>query len=548
MPLTPEPKHTKTRPLSPVWVAGVVAMSIFLLSFGFYRPWVMNIFHPLGNDEGVEKYPEISPDEKSEYALPTIINTAWPEIKPVISPDGKTLYFSRLFYPGNIGGEEDEQDIYFTQWREGSWTYPENIAWPLNNKYPNGVASISPDGTSMLVINNYDPSVDYPVGASVSHKTPQGWSFPKPLKVKEYYNRSKYADFYLAGNGTILLMAIQRSDTQGDQDIYISFREGEREWSSPHNLGGAINSKGAEFSPFLAADQRTLFFASTGHKGFGKSDIFYAKRLDTTWSNWTKPLNLGQSYNSKGWDAYFSITASGDYAYFVGNNGSNGGEDRNIYRAPLLEKFKPDPVIWLKGNVYDAKTRRHLQATISIQNLTEPQMQGRAQSSARDGEYKIILNRENRYALTVRSAGYLPEVVSLQDLVSVGEEITRDIALNAIRDGERLELKPILFERGEAVLLPEAYASLDELVTLMENNKRWVVEIGGHTDNLGFIKAKFSLSERRAIAVKEYLEDHGVGSNRMRIRAYGDSRPVASNKSEETRSMNRRVEVKVMGK
>lgn len=548
MPLTPAPKHVKSGSNRAIFCVGLLLVSVILWSFAFQKPWIAHIFHPLGFNKAVKKHSETDPIGKSEYALPAIINTAWPEIKPVISPDGKTLYFSRLFYPGNIGGPNDEQDIYFTQWRGDSWTYPENIDWPLNNKYPNGVASIAPDGMSMLVINNYDRSVDYEVGASISFKTHQGWSFPKPLKVKEYYNQSKYSDFYLGGNGTVLLMAIQRKDSHGDQDVYVSFPEGEREWSSPYNLGSIINSKGAEFSPFLAADHRTLFFASTGHKGFGKSDIFYAKRLDETWSNWTTPVNLGQAYNSKGWDAYFSITASGDHAYFVGSGGSNKGEDRNIYKAPLSEKFKPDPVVWVKGKVYDVKTQRHLKATISIKNLSEPQTRGKARSNGIDGCYKIILNRETQYQLTARSAGYLPSEVILQDLGGAEDEITKNIALHSVIDGEMLALQPILFARGEAVLLAKAYTSLDRLVELMRQNRSWVVEIGGHTDNLGFIKAKFSLSERRALVVKEYLERHGVGANRMRIKAYGDSRPVASNGEEETRQMNRRVEVKILEK
>ena len=81
------------------------------------------------------------------------------------------------------------------------------------------------------------------------------------------------------------------------------------------NLGSQVNSFMTDFSPFLAPDGKTLFFSSYGHTGYGSSDIFMCTRKDDSWTNWTKPKNLGPEINTDDWDAYFVLPAQGDLAY-----------------------------------------------------------------------------------------------------------------------------------------------------------------------------------------------------------------------------------------
>src|SRR5690606_29188224 len=135
--------------------------------------------------------------------------------------------------------------------------------------------------------------------------------------IQRFENRNKYQDFYLSSDQEIIILAIETADSYGDQDLYICRKTGPNQYDVPVNLGKGINTSRAEFSPFLSMDNKTLYFASDGHGGYGQSDIYKARRLDDTWLNWSAPQNMGPAVNTSSWDAYFSITSAGDYAYFV---------------------------------------------------------------------------------------------------------------------------------------------------------------------------------------------------------------------------------------
>ena len=258
------------------------------------------------------------------------INSKYAEAKPLVSHDGNTLYFSRMFYPGNFGGKADQQDIYFSRKLNGKWSEAMNIGEPLNDAYANGVCSISPDGKTLFLINGYERNGDISPGVSVSRMKQDGWEKPHKLMIKDYQNIGKYQDFFLSADESVLLMATERKEGYGHQDLYASLKSGPETYSKPINLGVAINTSQADFAPFLSPDNTTLYFASEGHGGYGQSDIFKAKRLDNTWKNWSPPDNLGPAVNTSSWEGYFSITASGDYAYFVSSEGSRDGSPEHL--------------------------------------------------------------------------------------------------------------------------------------------------------------------------------------------------------------------------
>ncbi|HSI90660.1 MAG TPA: hypothetical protein VK927_06050, partial [Adhaeribacter sp.] len=224
---------------------------------------------------------EISFDTVMENLGPTV-NTRYTETRPVIASDGKTLFFARQDHPKNVGGSDDGQDVWYaplTDEATQSWGTAKNLGGPVNNSGNNGVASVSADGNTLLLINTYNPDGTLtPEGASVSTRTKTGWSLPVKLNIMNYYNKStEVVDYHMGNTGKVLLMAVERNDGVGGQDIFVSFLQKFGVWSKPISLGPTINTKKSEFAPFLAADGKTLFFASDGHKGYGKSDIFYSK-------------------------------------------------------------------------------------------------------------------------------------------------------------------------------------------------------------------------------------------------------------------------------
>jgi len=95
-------------------------------------------------------------------------------------------------------------------------------------------------------------------------------------------------------------------------------------------------------------------------------------------------------------------------------------------------------------------------------------------------------------------------------------------------------------------LKPTSKAELNKLIAFLKANPKLVIEIGGHTDNVGKPKDNQLLSENRAKAVKDYLVENGIDFNRLKTKGYGDTTPIASNETDEGRAENRRTEFKVV--
>jgi hypothetical protein len=228
------------------------------------------------------------------------VNSIYTEKTPVISHDGKSIYFTVQGDPTN---NNNSDDIYYsTATNDTVWSPKSAAGFPLNNSWPNSVISVSPDNNTLVLMHTYNPD-GTPKGSGVSTatKTNDGWSVPVDLKVANYYNKGASNEFCVSADGKVLIMAIQRDDTYGSNDIYASFLQDNGEYTEPKNLGSTINTDAWEASPFLAADGVSLYFSTARHPGYGSADIFVSKRLDSTWTNWSVPQNMGPDINSSGW-------------------------------------------------------------------------------------------------------------------------------------------------------------------------------------------------------------------------------------------------------
>ena len=478
--------------------------------------------------------------------LGSAINSPYEEMTPVITPNGKGIFFSRRYDPENTGGANDIQDVYYSQWSNKRWSKPANIGQPINNSGPNAVFAVSPDGNTLLLMNTYTPQGKQKgMGLSLSHRTSNGWSVPEDVKMRSYYNKSFFNEYFLSNDGKVILLAVQRDDTRGSRDLYVSFNEGQGIWSEPKNLGNAINTPGTELSPFLAADGTTLYFSSVGHPGYGKNDIFMSKRLDDSWGNWSTPINLGKPINSSGTDAYYSLPASGAYAYFVSNKNGLGRND--IFKIALPKAVKPEPVVLVHGKVLNSKTNAPLATAITYHDFETSIEAGIARSSPSSGYYEIVLPISKVYSFFAEKSGFysVQERLDLNNIEGY-QELERDLYLTPIEVGQTVQLNNVLFYRSEARLIPTSYAELNKLAEMLKTNQGIYIELSGHTDNVGDPKKNLVLSEQRADAVKDYLVSQGTGTDKIKCHGYGGSKPIASNMHESTRRLNRRVEFKIV--
>lgn len=490
--------------------------------------------------------PNLHYSEKPEN-LGSKINSPVEELTPVINPDGKGIYYTRRNHPKNTGGQGDFQDVYYSEYKNGQWQAPLNIGKPVNTGDPNAVCSVTPDGNTLLLMNSYDRSGGQrAMGISISRKTDGGWSFPEDVKMRNFYNKSTFNEYFLSNDGKVILLAVERDDSYGSRDLYVSFLMDDDLWSSPKNLGNKVNTPGIEMSPFLASDGRTIYFSSTGHPGYGKNDIFVIRRLDDTWENWTEPLNIGEPVNSSGYDAYYSVPASGDYAYFVSSENSFGLQD--IYRIKQPTPNKPNPVVLVHGRVLNSKTNEPIQTGISYNNLESDKQAGIAHSNPKDGYYKIVLPYGQEYSFIAVKGGFY-SVSGYLNLDSLEEkeyqEIERDLYLTPIEIGTTVQMYNVFFYRGNAILQPSSYPELNRLVNLLKENPGIEIELGGHTDHPEWSERNQQLSEDRWQSVKAYLVSKGIVSERITGAGHAGDKPLFPNDSEENRRKNRRVEFKI---
>lgn len=493
------------------------------------------------------------------------VNTRYVDTHPVISPDGRTLYFARQSYPGNVGGYRDPQDIFVSKLVSGknkTWGPAKNMAEPSNTpEDPNGLASVSANGQSALLIGVYEDGLMQPKGFSISRRSAGGWSKPVKVEIDDYQNLDpENIDGFLATSGKALLMAVKRSDGVGGQDLYVSFPKPETlpegvatvkkqpEWTKPINLGRNVNTAGSDFAPFLAADEKTLYFASDGRGGYGKSDIFYTKRLDDTWTNWSPPRNLGPVVNSPDFDAYYTVSAAGQDAYLVSSrNGTDGSKD--IFRISLAPAFQPEVVTLVTGRVLDQSTGKPIRAIIHYENLLTGEEIGVTETDPRDGSYTIVLPSGVQYGYRAEAKGYLAENANL-DVTAKDKysEQKQDLFLVPFNVGQTVKLNNIFFQQSKYYLNTNSYPELTRLIRIMKEYPSLEIKISGHTDNQGDPALNLKLSQDRVNEVKKYLSARGINGSRITTEGFGGSKPIASNDQEETRAKNRRVEFTITKK
>lgn len=475
------------------------------------------------------------------------INSRYSELAPVISPDGRRIFFTRDGHPGNIGMLK-KQDVWTSQFDAREKFSPAvNLGAPINNALNNFAISVTPDGNALMLGKVYSPDGKMRQGFSISYFDGKSWSFPDPQKVQNYYNLDSSSSASMSASGKALIISLSRNDTFGNHDLYVSFLNPDGTWSEPRNIGRDVNTAASEETPFLASDESALYFSTSGRPGYGENDMFISRRLDDTWLNWSEPENLGPSLNSAGWDGYYTVPASGEYAYFVSDKYSYGAED--IFRIKLPESVKPRSVALISGRTLNQKTGEPVKAKIVYETLPQGENAGIARSNPLSGEYKIVLPGGKKYGFLAEAEGFVAinENIDLRD-ASQYEEIDKDLFLAPIETGQTIRLNNIFFEFGSAELLEDSFSELNRVARFLRENPTVKIRVEGHTDNIGSSRNNLKLSKERAEAVAYRLVSSGIDENRLFVKGYGKSKPVADNTSEEGRARNRRVEFLIIEK
>ena len=480
------------------------------------------------------------------------VNSPYTEYKPLLSPDGRTLYFSRKNHPGNIGGVEDDEDIWYSEMDStGEWQEAVNVGKTLNNKAPNYVSSITPDGNSVVLLlgNQYDEkgSSKMKSGVAISSKEGEKWTKPYNLIIENDYNYNDRANYFLANNRQALLLSVERDDSNGARDLYVSFFKEDSTWSEPLNLVKKINTAGDDSSPFLAADDITLYYSTNGLGGYGGNDIYVSKRLDDTWTNWSEPLNLGPDINSDKEDLFFNIPLTGNYAYYTKEVSEDNSD---IFQVELPLRVMPSDVIVIRGTLLDKVSGQPIEAKIYYEKLPEGTTVGITKSHKETGNYEIVLPKGYKYGYRAEVEGYLPinENIDLTEGVFDGSELNANLYMVHDKVEAVITLNNIFFDFDMDILKPESFPELDRLAKYLTASPSVKIEINGYTDSTGPDEYNLGLSKRRSNAVVTYLKSKDIAEGRVDAKWFGEKNPVESNATIQGRRANRRVEFKIIEK
>jgi outer membrane protein OmpA-like peptidoglycan-associated protein len=294
----------------------------------------------------------------------------------------------------------------------------------------------------------------------------------------------------------------------------------------------------------MYSDNQTLFFNSDGHMGYGQADLFFTKKKpDSTWS---ETENLGYPINTIDEEGSLIVAADGKNAYYASDRSDSKG-DLDIYNFELREDIRPPKTLWVKGKVYDAKTKAGLPSSVELTDISTRQLISNVQTDE-DGNYLTTLPVGKDYAFNVSRKGYLFFSENYNINIDANDSVyTADIPLQPIEAGANIVLKNIFFDTKKTELKPASMIELNKVIQLMNDNPQLVILISGYTDNVGKDEDNLKLSTDRALSVVHYLlASQQIAKARIQYKGFGAGKPIADNKTEDGRAMNRRTELSVI--
>lgn len=377
----------------------------------------------------------------------------------------------------------------------------------------------------------------------------------------------------------VMYFSTNRPGSVGKMDIWYSvYKNGKFE--QPINCGKKVNSIRDEVTPFYDLKAKKLFFSSNYHKGLGGFDVFSCKGL---FGKFKPAQNLGIPVNSSYDDTYYSFR--NDNGFVVSNR--PGG-------FALTSESCCDDIYTIKTTKIDSNSLKVLTSTVyedivlaslNKQEISKIPLTDTRIGLIRDYVKKTLDNRlgeaslvsyweyssvegltdqnglikldfpSNEYMLLVSKDGYNDTILPVGNLSEIEILMTpkkqNEPEEKPIQDLEKngeVIMNNIQFASNSANVKHSSISSLEQLFNFLKSNPTISLEVSGHTDNIGTTEENYSLSIERANSIKAFLTNKGILSKRIKIKGYGESKPIASNETKDGKKKNRRVQIKVINK
>lgn len=375
-----------------------------------------------------------------------------------------------------------------------------------------GVCCFTSDGRTMYFTYSC-PVNGQDLGAKIYISNRASGEWGEPQEVKLFRDSSITVGHpALCATGDTLYFASDAPGGMGGKDIWFVEQEGDG-WGIPQNCGDKVNTSGDEMYPFVHQDG-TLYFASTGHPGYGGLDIFKMGRDSVVY-------NMGQPFNSHQDDFGITFVGETQNGYFSSNrNNKKGMEDIYSFVLPEMEFF-------IEGHITDNNGEAISDAGIRLvgDDGTNSKLQVR-----RDGTYKIKLKKDVRYVMLCTARGYLNDRHGFTTLeLKDSKTYTQDFTLAPI--SRPIKMDNIFYEFGKWDLTPASETGLQQLVKLLNDNPNITIELSAHTDMVGDSIRNMELSRKRAESVVNYLIKAGIEKERLTPVGYGKTKPVVADKA-----------------
>ena len=389
----------------------------------------------------------------------SVINTSAPEYSAAISLDGSALYFtSRRLWDDSSNFEYIDpktdtylEDIYVTYKDfDGDWEEPIRLeaSSPSENQ---ATISVSADERRLYVYNDRTGNGD------IFYSDFQSGRFEtlNSFELEGVNTDSWEPHITVTPDGKTVYFVSNRKGGYGGRDIYRITKLPDGSWSQAFNLGSNINTPYDEDSPFIAIDNKTLYFSSNNPNSIGGFDIFVSIMDES--GNWSSPMNMGTPINSTGDDLYYTMTSDGKFAYITSFRSEGFGE-KDIYEIedPFLGRKTHSVLKGLITVVEDKPLPDDVNITIRCINCAETNIKS-VYPRKNTNKYLSNLDKCREYELTY----------AYDDGKTVFH--TERIKTNCDDDYEEI-YKPVLLRLEDWKVIPNYTYELAGLVNDKDNN------------------------------------------------------------------------------
>lgn len=517
------------------------------------------------------------------------INSPFNDYGPILMDQAQILTFtSRQSIQGrNEELSEDNQffeNIFVSKYRDGSWQETVEIDYSSffnsavkNDIYHNSALSSDANNKYIIYLNNNLLYI-------ATRNTNRTWN--EGVKINADFNDGNMvisSSTILPNGKTIYICAYHKKQGFGGKDIYKAVKNEDGSWGKLENLGGTINTKFNEDSPYITSDGKTLYFASEGHSSIGGYDIFKSSLVNGEWST---PINLGLPINTPEDEIHYYPSIDESYAFYASSrNGGMGGLDiYKTYRgrveqmrveftelaATLLDKaisiknadevaflnrapkFEDTPEIAAIVKEQEKEEKAKQEALAALKEAKEKEKAqaealAQAQAQIEEGKKEDLKPKEDKIVKPAESKTPTEKIVK-EDKVQESEVVETKQPSTSKSAALAEVTKNIPFNFNGAQMSAETKAQMDELVKYLAENPNEIIEVHGHTDSKGSDEVNMIISKQRALFVFNYLVDQGANPYQVNYNYFGKTKPLVANENPDgtdnpaNRAQNRRVD------